>query len=220
MLLSESNPFLIKEADERVQDIYKSPLQLACQHGHYEFINAFEAQLDEERIRDACDNKGNSLLHFTCMRVVVIEVNDLDHTSKEKLKEDLEKMVGVHETELRNTKARVGYDLATTPTKLCGALKKIGYEAKVQELCFNQHESEEKVEILKLLMEKGAKTEAANDDRKTPLHISSEYGFIGIVEFLVKKGVPIKGGVDYKCSPLHLAAEHNQMEVIEFLHQW
>lgn len=211
--LFESNRNLIKEADK--QD--KSPLQLACQHGHYKVIKAFEAQLQED-ILDRCDKKGNSLMHFACMRVVVIEVNDLDQTCVEKFKEELEKMDGVHKIELRNKKARVGYDLATSPTKLCDALNK--YEAKVQELCFNQHESEEKVEILKLLIEKGAKTEAANHDRKTPLHISSEYGFKGIVEFLVRQGVPIKGGVDHNCSPLHLAAKHNQMEVIEFLHQW
>ena len=75
--------------------------------------------------------------------------------------------------------------------------------------------------IVNLLIRKGAKTNATNAKKRTPLHTAAEYGFVDAVKVLVheQKESP-KCWDDDKCTPLHLAAKHNHVLVIEFLHKW
>ena len=75
--------------------------------------------------------------------------------------------------------------------------------------------------IVELLIEKGAKTNVANEKKRSPIHIAAKYGFVNIVKALERRE-PIK----FKCwdyhkrTPLHLAAKYDRVEAIRFLHEW
>ena len=76
-------------------------------------------------------------------------------------------------------------------------------------------------DIVQKLIEKGAKTNATNEEKRTPVHTAATYGSVDAVKLLVQAHkVPIKCWDYCKRTPLHLAAECNQEKVVEFLHQW
>ena len=78
-------------------------------------------------------------------------------------------------------------------------------------------------DIVKLLIDKGANTNAKNVNRKTPLHCAAEYGFVDVVTVLVQRQ---KGSEHINCwdeckrTPLHLAAKNNHVAVIKCLQKY
>ena len=78
-------------------------------------------------------------------------------------------------------------------------------------------------DIVKLLIDKGANTNAKNVNRKTPLHCAAEYGFVDVVTVLVQKqkgSEHINCWDDCKRTPLHLAAKNNHVAVIKCLQKY
>ena len=75
------------------------------------------------------------------------------------------------------------------------------------------------LDIVNLLISKGAKHNATNEKKRTPVHNAAKSGFVTIVEVLVHKQRDLIKSCDYcKRTPLHLAAKCNKEEVIRFLH--
>ena len=137
-----SNPSLIVKADNEG----KSPLHLACQHGHLAIVECIlESQLYTKGVLEVCDMKKDTAMHLACM----------------------------------------------------------GGNCK----------------IVELLIKMGAKTNAANGKKRTPMHTAAKHGFVDIVRTL-QTSEPIKCWDYCKRTPLHLAAKYNKVEVIRFLHEW
>jgi ankyrin repeat protein len=70
---------------------------------------------------------------------------------------------------------------------------------------------ENKLEILKFLVEKGADVNAKDNDEMTPLHYACENGNLETVKFLVEKGAEIDE------QAYLLAWEHGTLEMVKFL---
>ena len=144
--LVDSNPSLLKTIDNEG----KSPLHLACQHGHLTVVqNILESPHCSQNVLEACNKQENSSVHLACM----------------------------------------------------------GGSSG----------------IVKLLIDKGAKTNATNVNKKTPLHCAAEYGFVDVVTILVQKqkdSEPINCWDECKRTPPHLAAKNNHVAVIKCLHKY
>ena len=77
--------------------------------------------------------------------------------------------------------------------------------------------------IVKLLIDKGAKTNTTNVNKRTPLHTAAECGYVDVVTILVQKqkdSEPINCWDDCKRTPLHLAAKNSHVDVVKYLHKY
>lgn len=75
------------------------------------------------------------------------------------------------------------------------------------------------IEIVKLLIEKGANFNAADDDNSdTPLHIACGHGYTEIVKLLIEEGVDLEvTNYDKGFTPLHVACRHRHTEIVKLL---
>src|SRR5437868_5901503 len=76
---------------------------------------------------------------------------------------------------------------------------------------------EGRVEVAKLLLEKGADITARDRRGGSPLHDAAEMGHLGAAELLVANRASINATDDLLVTPLHLAAEHGRTAMIELL---
>ncbi|EXL39948.1 hypothetical protein FOCG_17450 [Fusarium oxysporum f. sp. radicis-lycopersici 26381] len=72
-------------------------------------------------------------------------------------------------------------------------------------------------EYAKILLEKGADAAAADNDGTTPLHIASEYGHSETVNILLEKGADAKVANKYGRTPLHRALVYGRSEIAKIL---
>ena len=66
--------------------------------------------------------------------------------------------------------------------------------------------SGEKVEIVRLLVERGADVTAQDKSFSTPLHLASSFGTPEIVRLLIERGADITAEDERRRTPLHLAS--------------
>jgi ankyrin repeat protein len=65
------------------------------------------------------------------------------------------------------------------------------------------------VEIVHLLLEKGANANARTNEGKTPLHMASMRGWLEVAKLLFKYGADVNGKDADHWTPLHFALEYN-----------
>ena len=75
------------------------------------------------------------------------------------------------------------------------------------------------LEVVRLLIEKGADVRAEDNYKRTPLHLASEARFcqLEVVRLLIEKGADVSAEDKYKRTPAHLAVENGHSEVIRLL---
>ena len=74
------------------------------------------------------------------------------------------------------------------------------------------------LEVVRLLIEKGADATAEDDDKSTPLHYAAENGHLEVVRLLIEKGADATAANVYKSTPLHFGgAENGHLEVVRLL---
>jgi ankyrin repeat protein len=74
------------------------------------------------------------------------------------------------------------------------------------------------IEIVRILLDKGANVNVPRKDGITPLHLASNQGSVEIVKLLLDKGakVDVKGGKN-SITPLMLASMNGHTEVVKLL---
>jgi ankyrin repeat protein len=70
----------------------------------------------------------------------------------------------------------------------------------------NSELSEEKAEIVRLLIEQGADVKARDESQSTPLHLASSSGILGSVRLLLEHGADVAARDGCGRTPLHLAS--------------
>ena len=73
------------------------------------------------------------------------------------------------------------------------------------------------LEIVKLLLDKGADPNAITKDNCTALQTAAERGYREIVELLLDKGANLDDRMGNGKTALHLAAENGRREIVELL---
>jgi ankyrin repeat protein len=73
------------------------------------------------------------------------------------------------------------------------------------------------LEVVELLVNSGADTNAKTNFGWTPLHDAAQCGHLGVVEFLVKHGAVVNATVNLGYTPLHEAARRGHLGVVKFL---
>lgn len=84
------------------------------------------------------------------------------------------------------------------------------------------HHAAEKghIEVVKLLIKRGAIVNVTNMWEKTPLHSACNNGHELVVQHLVENGARIEATSNKKrFTPLHLAAQFDHMKIVEYLVQ-
>ncbi|CAH0387286.1 unnamed protein product [Bemisia tabaci] len=75
-----------------------------------------------------------------------------------------------------------------------------------------------KLELIKILLDKGVSIDEKNQHCQTPLLIAIEKGFVEIAKFLVKNGAQVNAANNGNSdTPLHFAVQHNSSELVEML---
>ncbi|XP_041374689.1 serine/threonine-protein phosphatase 6 regulatory ankyrin repeat subunit B-like [Gigantopelta aegis] len=69
------------------------------------------------------------------------------------------------------------------------------------------------MEVIKRLVEKGAKLNVVDASGNTPLHIAAHYSSVDVVRYLVEKGLQIDLPNGNGAMPIHLASAHNTSDV-------
>ena len=72
-------------------------------------------------------------------------------------------------------------------------------------------------EVVRLLLEKDADTEAREDDQWTPLHRAARWGNDEVARLLLERGADVNAREEDQSTPLHIAAWHGQDEVARVL---
>ena len=75
------------------------------------------------------------------------------------------------------------------------------------------------LEIVKSLIEKGAKIDPKNKEDETPLHTAARDGNLEIVKYLIENGSKIDSRNQDDRSPHFLAAEDDHNDVVDYLTQ-
>ena len=73
------------------------------------------------------------------------------------------------------------------------------------------------LDVVKLLIQKGAKVNTGNKYEGTALHVASWAGHLEIVELLIQKGANINAKNESGWTALHFASDKGHLEVIELL---
>uniref|UniRef100_A0A6Q2X9J3 Ankyrin 1, erythrocytic b n=1 Tax=Esox lucius TaxID=8010 RepID=A0A6Q2X9J3_ESOLU len=77
-----------------------------------------------------------------------------------------------------------------------------------------------KVDVVELLLERGANPNAAGKNGLTPLHVAVHHNNLDVVKLLVSKGGNAHSTARNGYTPLHIAAKQNQIEVASCLLQY
>ena len=75
----------------------------------------------------------------------------------------------------------------------------------------------EEVEVVRMLIERGADVSAQNKEGETPLHRALEYGNVGVVRMLIESGTDVSAQNKDGMTPLHLASLHRRVEAVRML---
>ncbi|OUM60459.1 hypothetical protein PIROE2DRAFT_26976, partial [Piromyces sp. E2] len=82
------------------------------------------------------------------------------------------------------------------------------------------------IEMIKLLIEKGARINCIYSNIYTPLNIASKYNHLELVQFLLNNGAQINPNIAYKYkknykskTPLIIASENGHYEIVKYLLQ-
>ena len=70
------------------------------------------------------------------------------------------------------------------------------------------------IEVVALLLEKGAKVNAKDEDNNTPLHLACHKGHAGVVELLLINGANVNAKDSDKCTPLHRACLNDHKDLV------
>src|SRR6266849_5601948 len=70
-----------------------------------------------------------------------------------------------------------------------------------------------RVEVTRMLIERGVGVSAKDKDGQTPLHLVSQAGRLEVAPMLVERGVDVSAQNKDHQAPLHLALEHGHLEV-------
>jgi len=73
------------------------------------------------------------------------------------------------------------------------------------------------LEVVKLLLERGALIEAKNSKNITPLLVAAEEGRFEVVKLLLEKGALIEAKNSNKATPLWMAAQNGHLEIVALL---
>jgi ankyrin repeat protein len=73
------------------------------------------------------------------------------------------------------------------------------------------------LEVIKLLLARGANTNQVDRARNTPLYIAAKYGHLKVVELLLDNGAKPNIANKNGYTPLHIAAEHGHLKVVQWL---
>src|SRR6266702_2107944 len=76
-----------------------------------------------------------------------------------------------------------------------------------------------KLEILQLLVERGADVHSRNKDDWTPLKMASDQGHLDVVRFLIDSGADVNSYDSQGWTPLHSASWKGHVDVVELLIQ-
>ncbi|KDO18794.1 TKL protein kinase [Saprolegnia parasitica CBS 223.65] len=77
--------------------------------------------------------------------------------------------------------------------------------------------SEGRVDVVCLLLEKGADVNASKADGQRPLHQAAFYGQVNVARLLYEKGANVNASNATGYTPLHYAAERNKSEMVQLL---
>ncbi len=74
-----------------------------------------------------------------------------------------------------------------------------------------------RVQIVKLLLDKGADLTAKDSDGCTALHLATDTGCVEVVKLLLDKGAGVTAKDRYGCTALHFASKKGGVEVVKLL---
>ena len=74
-----------------------------------------------------------------------------------------------------------------------------------------------RIEVARLLIERGTKVNVKSQKGWTALHLAAENGHIEMVKFLIERGAEVKAKSQKGWTALHLAAENGHIEMVKFL---
>jgi ankyrin repeat protein len=171
-------------------------LQLAVIRGDKDLV---EELLDGEADLGAVTSNGETALHIAAYIGNQSIVEPLVAAGADPLALDDEKRTALHSAAIGDSIEVVRYLLDELDIDVNTDASE-GYPPLVAGI-----ESEE-IEMVELLVKKGARVKQVCEDGMTPVHYAASWGFLDIVEFLVKKGANVKATNDKGRTPLHLVA--------------
>ncbi|KAJ5740647.1 ankyrin repeat-containing domain protein [Penicillium malachiteum] len=76
------------------------------------------------------------------------------------------------------------------------------------------------INVVDLLIERGANVEAKMEDGETPLSVAAQFGNAIVAKKLLENGADIRIRIEDGRNPIHLAARNHKEEVLSFLLDW
>jgi len=201
----------------------------------------FKSCLNPDIINDVIDNDGNSILHLIGMdgNTKFLEILE-DYAPKLNLKNNqeytpLELSIFNGQSEFAKRLIESGADVNTSHEgySLIHACSACNLPELLDQLLskglgvddFDENGSgrtplmwavqEGNIDIVKILISKGANINARNES-ETPLHLASSEGHLNIVKLLIENGVDISVRIN-GTSPLHNASAWNHLDTVKYL---
>ena len=107
---------------------------------------------------------------------------------------------------------------ATRLLSTLGYIRNINFkDGNQKETALHKAVSRGNIDIVRLLLGKGASIEALNFEDDTPLHLAAWNGHTGVVELLLERGASIGPISDDKHTPLHYAVSNGHIGTVELL---